>query len=655
MLDFEQQKKGYFVTAPSKTMLTEAIAAARAGDRSRAQDLLSRLLRADSSNAEYWVWMSAVVESKRERIYCLESAIKLDPTNRAAMRGLVILGARTPEEAEIASAVRIPRRQVAAIATGPSVGRGIQIPWKWVGSGALGLVAIAAIWGLARVVGPWLGALAERQAYRPASTLPPVSPTSTTTPLPGTPTATPIPAANRVMRTPISTELAGTPLSLLVSATSTPTPVLGVTPHVYGAYDAGIKALIRGDYELALEYMTQVTDADPDLPDAHYFRGEALRLMGDIGESIKAYDQSVNTDPDYAPVYLGRGRALLLRNTDAALNDLNRALRLDPYMTEAYLELGTYYASNKLWLKLETTMEAALEVGVTTPMIFIRLSEAQIILDKPQEALENALEGSANDPTLLPGYLAVGRAYVAVGVDTFEHDHFSAALWPLKTYIIYTPEDHRGLAYLGRAQVNLGQYEEAMTLLNYAIELQDRYAPAYLARGILNAEIGEYEVAIDDLTLARRYSPASFDRLFSTGRAYFLMGDFNIIGDFNDTLDFINPAIAVANQETDFSLRGTKLAECYALRAQVYENINRLDDAIREWTWVLSLENVRPETRAIAETRVAELTGQGPTRTPTASPSDTPTPTPSATATRPSPTATLTKTSTTTPSKTPTP
>ena len=156
---------------------------------------------------------------------------------------------------------------------------------------------------------------------------------------------------------------------------------------------------------------------DPDLPDAHYFRGEALRLMGDIAEAIRAYDQSVNTDPDYAPAYLGRGRALLLRNTDAALNDLDRALRLDPSMTEAYLELGAYYSSNKLWLVLETSMEAALEDGVITPMIYIRLSEAQTSLGKSQEALENALEGSANDPTLLLGYLAVGRAYVAVGVD----------------------------------------------------------------------------------------------------------------------------------------------------------------------------------------------------------------------------------------------
>ena len=93
-------------------MLTEAIAAARTGDRARARELLSRLLRSESSNPEYWIWMSAVVESKREKIYCLESALRLDPTNRAAMRGLVILGARVPEPAELAAAVKVPSRKI---------------------------------------------------------------------------------------------------------------------------------------------------------------------------------------------------------------------------------------------------------------------------------------------------------------------------------------------------------------------------------------------------------------------------------------------------------------------------------------------------------------------------------------------------------------
>src|SRR3990172_8669872 len=59
--------------------------ASRARDKGR---LLTRLLRADSSVVDYWIWLSSVVESRREKVYCLESALKLDPTNRGVLRGL---------------------------------------------------------------------------------------------------------------------------------------------------------------------------------------------------------------------------------------------------------------------------------------------------------------------------------------------------------------------------------------------------------------------------------------------------------------------------------------------------------------------------------------------------------------------------------------
>src|SRR3990172_5832935 len=103
------------------SMLVQAIAAARSGNRVRARSLLTRLLKADSGVVEYWIWMSSTVDTKREKIYCLESALKLDPTNRAVLRGLTILGARPPLESELASAVKIARRQVpSSISSGPA-------------------------------------------------------------------------------------------------------------------------------------------------------------------------------------------------------------------------------------------------------------------------------------------------------------------------------------------------------------------------------------------------------------------------------------------------------------------------------------------------------------------------------------------------------
>lgn len=74
-------------------MFQEALTAIHAGDRLRARDLLTRLLQNVKDNPEYWIWMSTVVDTVKERIYCLKEALRLDPQNAAAKRGLSILGA----------------------------------------------------------------------------------------------------------------------------------------------------------------------------------------------------------------------------------------------------------------------------------------------------------------------------------------------------------------------------------------------------------------------------------------------------------------------------------------------------------------------------------------------------------------------------------
>ena len=74
------------------TMLREAMDALRLGDRVRARDLLTRLLKTDQKNPKYWLWLSVAVDTQNERIYCLQMVLKADPQNSAAKRGLILLG-----------------------------------------------------------------------------------------------------------------------------------------------------------------------------------------------------------------------------------------------------------------------------------------------------------------------------------------------------------------------------------------------------------------------------------------------------------------------------------------------------------------------------------------------------------------------------------
>jgi len=77
--------------ADVSTWLREGIAAAKAGQRERARDLLLRVVARDEENISAWLWLSDLVDSLEEREVCLENVLALDPANEAARKGLAWL------------------------------------------------------------------------------------------------------------------------------------------------------------------------------------------------------------------------------------------------------------------------------------------------------------------------------------------------------------------------------------------------------------------------------------------------------------------------------------------------------------------------------------------------------------------------------------
>ncbi|MCZ6530813.1 MAG: tetratricopeptide repeat protein [Chloroflexi bacterium] len=651
------------MSASTESMFMEAIAAARAGNRVRARSLLTKLLKTDSSVVDYWVWMSSVVESKREKIYCLESALKLDPTHRAVLRGLTLMGARAPNEAELAGAPKIPRRQIAAVATGASVGGGVRLPrlpWRFMAYSLVAVVALFAVGFVVRAAIPLFGPRAMSQA----PTLPP--PPAAVTSTPETPTATPttIPATLRVQRTAIPTELAQTPLAFFVAQTPTPTSVVGVTPHpAYEAYSSGLRALERGNYEQAAGFFDQVLDLDNSLPDAHYLKGEARRLyaMSDDGEAnrsallgaaIQSYDGAVLKDPEYAPAYLGRGHALLeravIREGPDGLDgqhlpsDYAKALELDPTFMQAFVAQGEFMRRVGLWKTAEETMQAAVDAGLRDPRVYILLAEAQLIRGKLEAALENAIEGSGADPTDLDGYFVLGRTFARL-------EQYEQALQPLLTYVAYRGNDHRGWSDLGRTQFELDDLPAAAFSLNQALTIKGDYSPAFIGRGWLNLELGDPSSGLHDFQKALQFGQETVEMYLGLGHAYFLMGD------LQEGLNQANTAIVLASEANRCEILDRDTSRGYALRALISEASDELTDyAIQNWEWILDLACPDPLIRLMAEEHLLILTGEIPVPSPTASRTATPAgPTPSPTITL-TPTLSPTPAPIFTPTRTPT-
>lgn len=69
-------------------LLREGIAAARAGHKDQARQLLLQVIAQDQEVEAAWLWLSEVVEDPHERQICLENVLALNPGNAAAQRGL---------------------------------------------------------------------------------------------------------------------------------------------------------------------------------------------------------------------------------------------------------------------------------------------------------------------------------------------------------------------------------------------------------------------------------------------------------------------------------------------------------------------------------------------------------------------------------------
>ncbi len=72
-------------------LLHQGITAYKAGDKITARRLLGRATAMNTQDERAWLWLSAAVESDKERLTCLEKVLAINPNNKPAQRGLAAL------------------------------------------------------------------------------------------------------------------------------------------------------------------------------------------------------------------------------------------------------------------------------------------------------------------------------------------------------------------------------------------------------------------------------------------------------------------------------------------------------------------------------------------------------------------------------------
>ena len=264
-----------------------------------------------------------------------------------------------------------------------------------------------------------------------------------------------------------------------------------------GRHEQGIEQIERLTREGALPQSRKVAAADAL---AHI--GRLAEAAGDAVQGAAALEVAQRFRSDYPDLHYHRARLLLqLKRRREARRELDRALALNPRYTAARIERALLDAAEGfIGEALESLRALAREIPVERPLVFQQglesLERAEWeeagVLFSGALALDEPAEGSVLERAR--AWLEAGDAVQAAGL-------LQAALpgresWPDLHYL------------LGSAELQCGHYDDALSTLARALELNPDFHAARLQFARALDGVGELAQAGDQVALVLQRDPA---------------------------------------------------------------------------------------------------------------------------------------------------
>ncbi|MEE4194674.1 MAG: tetratricopeptide repeat protein, partial [Anaerolineae bacterium] len=412
-------------SSKAERQLQEAKSAIKHDELERARVILSHLVRTDRTNPEVWLWLSSVVDTKKERKACLEQVLKYDPDHETAKRALASLGEeayRDKARVPYSNQVRNWEKDLAI----PKFSRFQQIMMSGVARPVL--ITLAVLIGLTILgFGGWgVSRLFNKPTYDLGDLF--TSTPSVTVTVPG----------EEFIFADIEGLDKRTPLADLISKTATPVPT--ITPYVqlsHTQYEYNRSAMFayrQGDWESMVTNLSSLIDEEPGAFDAYYYLGIAYFNLGQPEEAGQAFEQSLAINGGFAPSYLGLARLSILsagtNYEEVAREYLDTASELDPKMVEVKLvsaELNNSLGQPEEALEDLRVADRLLPDSYDVAMLY---ADTYRLLEQFSDEVTALLKAKTLDGTQLEPYRRLGVVYYELG-------EYEYAVEPFMIFLTY--------------------------------------------------------------------------------------------------------------------------------------------------------------------------------------------------------------------------
>ncbi len=263
----------------------------------------------------------------------------------------------------------------------------------------------------------------------------------------------------------------------------------------------------KSPLELGIEKLEGSIHEDPQNPQTRVALAELYLNQGRYKEALDQTGQVLQANPEDQSALLLSGIALIrLNQPEAALEPLQQfvAARKDEEMAHADTTLETaYYYLGESYLKLNRPAEAvpvleqAVAINRTDADALYQLGRAYQATGKPEAALEHYQKAVRFVPDFTEAYSGMVESYTALnqpdhvayaqGMQAFTLKDYKTAQAQLEKATKSRPDF--GLAFLGLGLTyeKLGKWDEALTAVQRALELNPDDMAAQQAQGRIQA------------------------------------------------------------------------------------------------------------------------------------------------------------------------
>ncbi|HEY7414208.1 MAG TPA: tetratricopeptide repeat protein, partial [Ktedonobacteraceae bacterium] len=269
-----------------------------------------------------------------------------------------------------------------------------------------------------------------------------------------------------------------------------------------------------------------------------------------------------------ARLYGLRGYTLRkLNQHHRALNDLSRALALDPNYILAYAQRGITYRDLKQYTEALNDFQSALEANDSLDWVYTARGETYRKIKEYERALADFNCAIELDPDYATAYAGRGRIYHAL-------QEYERALVDFDRAISIDPELEWVYAHRGGTYRQLKQYSHAIADYIKATELNPSYFWAYAQLGETYRQIKNYKRALDAYNSAIEIDPDYAWARASRAFVYFALKDYQHALTDYDRAIAINPDYTWA----------------YGQRGKTYRHLKNYLYAITDFDRALALD-----------------------------------------------------------------